>query len=320
MKKQPFYRAIDWNNIEDDVDLQVWNRLTSNFWLPEKIALSNDLRSWETLTETEKTTFSNVFTNLTLLDTLQGSVGSVELMKDATNPHEEAVFSNLVFMENIHAKSYSSIFSTLLNSREIDKTFNWAHNNKYVQKKAEIVDHYYTADDPEKKKIASVLLESFLFYTGFYYSFYWASHAKLTNTADIIRLILRDESIHGYYIGYKFQQAYDKASIERKEELKKFTYDLMNELYENETKLTRELYDPVGLTDDVLKFLKYNANKALVNLGFDAYFSKEETNVSSEILTQVAPDANETFDFFSGSGSSYVMGDVEETEDDDWDF
>ena len=49
--------------------------------------------------------------------------------------------------------------------------------------------------------------ESFLFYSGFYAPMYWSSHAKLTNTADLIRLIIRDEAVHGYYIGYKYQQA-----------------------------------------------------------------------------------------------------------------
>lgn len=29
-------QAINWNRIQDDKDLEVWNRLTSNFWLPEK--------------------------------------------------------------------------------------------------------------------------------------------------------------------------------------------------------------------------------------------------------------------------------------------
>ena len=36
------------------------------------------------------------------------------------------------------------------------------------------------------------MLESFLFYSGFYAPMYWSSHAKLTNTADLIRLIIRD--------------------------------------------------------------------------------------------------------------------------------
>jgi ribonucleoside-diphosphate reductase beta chain len=34
----------------------------------------------------------------------------------------------------------------------------------------------------------------------------------------------------------------------------------------------------------------------------------------------MAPDANETHDFFSGSGSSYVMGKAETTTDEDWEF
>lgn len=42
-------KAINWNKIEDDKDLEVWNRLTSNFWLPEKVPLSNDIPSWSTL-------------------------------------------------------------------------------------------------------------------------------------------------------------------------------------------------------------------------------------------------------------------------------
>lgn len=27
--------AVNWNKIQDDKDTEVWNRLTSNFWLPE---------------------------------------------------------------------------------------------------------------------------------------------------------------------------------------------------------------------------------------------------------------------------------------------
>jgi hypothetical protein len=41
--------AINWNRIDDDKDLEVWNRLTSNFWLPEKVPLSNDIPAWQTL-------------------------------------------------------------------------------------------------------------------------------------------------------------------------------------------------------------------------------------------------------------------------------
>ena len=43
-------QAINWNRIQDDKDVEVWNRLVNNFWLPEKVPLSNDVQSWNTLT------------------------------------------------------------------------------------------------------------------------------------------------------------------------------------------------------------------------------------------------------------------------------
>jgi ribonucleoside-diphosphate reductase beta chain len=313
-------RPVNWNKIEDPIDLDVWNRLTSNFWLPEKVPISNDIQSWETLKRNEQLLTMRVFTGLTLLDTIQGTVGAAALLPDAITPHEEAVITNIAFMESVHAKSYSSVFSTLCSTDDIEQAFRWSEENPYLQKKADIVLGYYRGDDPLKRKVASTLLESFLFYSGFYLPMYWSSRAKLTNTADLIRLIIRDEAIHGYYIGYKFQQSFNQESAERKQELKSYAYDLLLELYENEIKYTADLYDELGLTSDVKKFLHYNANKALMNLGFDALFPKDDCEVSAAILSALSPNADENHDFFSGSGSSYVMGKHESTTDDDWDF
>lgn len=655
----PVFHATNWNAIEDPKDKEVWDRLTGNFWLPEKVPLSNDIPSWGTLKDSEKLATMKVFTGLTMLDTLQGNVGAKSLMDDAQTPHEESVLSNIIFMEQVHAKSYSSIFMTLCSSQEINDIFRWSEENEQIQEKARIINKYYKGDNPHKKKIASTLLESFLFYSGFYLPFKWSSKGKLTNTADIIRLIVRDEAllgdhelltpngwvpiaevdesttiaqyndedgsiefvkpvkvshhhqentylfeseqghvrqsvspnhrmylkrrgygsgteyksevvlandlpqtklngytrfinagtkkggnkteltpqekiliaisadgsfdktlnksgeikrsgkktgyvpamfslskerkisriirlceesgweiiecsptekhgnvkekknfrvhipveyvdwekklsnissldnvsvewcidfineislwdghavddnritwgsvreeeakfvqavaalagyrthwkkivddrketfsdyfriqinkdkdysggqhvkkidngpaevycvqvpstflltrnqgsvtvtgncVHGYYIGYKYQKSISKLPQEEQEELKEFTYDLLMELYDNEVKYTQEIYDELGWTEDVRRFLKYNANKALNNLGYEGLFPIDETRVSPAILSSLSPDANENHDFFSGSGSSYVIGKAESTEDDDWDF
>lgn len=313
-------KAIDWNTIPDEKDQEVWDRLTGNFWLPEKVPVSNDIKSWNTLNPLEQQTTMRVFTGLTLLDTIQGTVGAVSLLPDATTLHEEAVLTNIAFMESVHAKSYSNIFMTLASTPEINDAFRWSEENENLQRKAKIILSYYNGEDPLKRKVASTLLESFLFYSGFYLPMYWSSHAKLTNTADIIRLIIRDEAVHGYYIGYKYQQGLKKESEARREELKEYTFDLLLELYENENQYTEDLYDELGWTEDVKRFLRYNANKALNNLGYEALFPADETRVSPAILSALSPNADENHDFFSGSGSSYVIGKAENTTDDDWDF
>ncbi|ODQ95268.1 class 1b ribonucleoside-diphosphate reductase subunit beta [Mycolicibacterium holsaticum] len=311
-------RAVNWNDIQDDGDLHVWNRVTTNFWLPEKIPLSNDVPAWNTLTPNEQQVVIRVFTGLTLLDTIQGTVGDVEMIDDAVTPHEEAVLGNFIFMEAVHAKSYSSIFSTLCSTREIDEAFRWSEKNPHLQRKAQLLVDYYRGDDPLKKKIVSVMLESFLFYSGFYLPLYWAARAKLTNTADIIRLIIRDEAVHGYYIGYKFKRAIDHESPERRAELHEYAYSLLMDLYDNEVDYAQDLYDEMGVTEAVKAFMRYNANKALRNLGYDPLFPADECEVAPEIMAQLDPGSLETHDFFSGSGSAYVIGRIEETGDEDW--
>ncbi|MEG3220899.1 class 1b ribonucleoside-diphosphate reductase subunit beta [Vibrio gigantis] len=314
-------RAINWNRMIDDKDLEIWNRLTVNFWLPEKVPLSNDIQTWKQLTEDEQALTVRVFTGLTLLDTIQNTVGAPALMEDARTPHEEAVLTNIAFMEAVHARSYSSVFSTLCTTPQIDEAFRWAEENPLLQLKAKLILEDYLAEgDPLKKKVASVFLESFLFYSGFYLPMHWSSRAKLTNTADLIRLIIRDEAIHGYYIGYKFQLAFQELDENEQARVKDEAYSLMFSLYEIETQYTESLYDQVGLTEDVKHFLHYNANKALMNLGFEALFPDELCQVNPAIMAALSPNADENHDFFSGSGSSYVIGKAVATEDDDWNF
>lgn len=312
--------GVDWNNLQDSLDLDIWNRLTMNFWLDTKIPLAKDLQSWATLSEEEQTATMRVFTGLTLLDTIQGTVGAVALIADARTQQEEANLTNMAFMESVHAKSYSSIFMTLATGKQIDEAFRWSQENEHLQRKARAILNGYHDQSPELRKIASVMLESFLFYSGFYLPLRFSSLGKLTNTADIIRLIIRDEAIHGYYIGYKYQRLVSTLSKTRRDQLQDQVLELMLGLYENELRYTHDIYGPIGWASDVEKFLRYNANKALQNLGYEGVFPADSTDFHNGVMTSLDPSTNENHDFFSGSGSSYIIGKAEETRDEDWSF
>lgn len=313
-------RAVNWNDVKEPIDLEVWNRSTANFWLPEKVPVSNDIPSWEAMTPEEQLLTMRVFTGLTLLDTMQSNTGVVSMIEDSRTKHEESVLAYFAGMEAIHAKSYSSIFSTLSNTKDIALAFEWSEQNEWLQEKAAIVMRHYKGEDPMQKKIISVLLESFLFYSGFWLPFHFSARGKLTNSADIIRLILRDEVLHGYYIGQKFQYAYNDLPEDDQEELWMYALEVLGDLFNNEVLYAGSLYDEIGWTDQVIPWMKLNANRALHNLGFAPMFPEEECQVSAEILSNLDPSANENHDFFSGSGSSYVIGAKEETTDEDWDF
>lgn len=313
------YVAINWNNIEDELDKATWEKLTQQFWLDTRVPISNDLRNWRDTSAEEKKVLNLVFGGLTTLDTLQSQDGMAELKKDAVNQKEEAVLNNIQFMESVHAKSYSSIFETLNDKAEIEAVFEWADNDEYLQYKAQRINDIYHNGTPLQKKVASVFLETFLFYSGFYTPLYFVGHNKMLNVAEIIKLIIRDESVHGTYIGYKFQIGFNQLSEDEQSELQSWMYDLLFELYENEEKFTHELYDEIGWTDSVMTFLRYNANKALMNLGQEPMFPDGAEDVNPVVINGIST-STANHDFFSGVGNGYLIGEVEAMADDDYDI
>ena len=57
-----------------------------------------------------------------------------------------------------------------------------------------------------------------------------------------------------------------------------------------------------------------------MNLGYEALFPRDETDVNPAILSALSPNADENHDFFSGSGVELRDRKAVNTEDEDWDF
>lgn len=317
MRQEEHISAINWNKIEDIIDKATWEKLTEQFWLDTRIPVGDDLNDWRGLSMIKRDLMNYTFAGLTLLDTLQSETGVNSLMRDVVTPHEEAVYNNIQFMESVHAKSYSTIFSTFNTNNEIDEIFKWIETNPRLQYKAKKIEEIYQNGSALERKAASVLLESFLFYSGFYTPLRFAGEGVMTRTAEIIKLIIRDESVHGTYIGHKFKVGYAKLPEDEQEALKEWVYEIAYDLYENEARYTEELYTEIGWTQDVKNFIEYNLNKALMNLGFAPLFPTNVTDVNPIVINGLSTDSS-NHDFFSQVGNSYLLGIVEPVSADDF--
>lgn len=318
----PAIQAVNWNRADDDFTLMFWNQNIMQFWTDDEIPLSDDKMTWGMLSDIEKDAYMKVLGGLTLLDTIQGGVGMPQIMEHVDGLQRKAVLSFMAMMEQIHAKSYSSIFTTLASTEEIDSVFKWVEENPYLQTKATIIRQYYmnieTSKDLYMAMAASVLLESYLFYSGFFYPLYLAGQGKLTCSGEIIDLILRDESIHGVYVGVLAQEIYASFDETQRNDVYQGLVDLVQLLHQNELKYTEELYTPIHLTEEVEAFLRYNANKAMMNLGFEPLFEDEEVN---PIVLNGISTHTKQHDFFSKKGNGYIRTlNVEPLTDDDFKF
>lgn len=313
--------AVNWNKPTSDLARVFWDQQWQQIWFPEEVAVSKDLRQWKDFEH--KDTYKKVLGGLTLLDTVQTNVGMNRIVQFIQDDQEKAVLSAFGAFEAIHAKSYSYIFTTLCTNDEIDDVFAWVKKNKYLQYKAERINQIYTSiEEGDQKSLwkamfASVMLESFLFYSGFFYPLYLGGQGTLRNASEVISLILRDESIHGVAVGYFSQKIFSKFSKEEQEDLRVWAYELLLDLYQNEMDYTDDIYGPTGLSPKVKAYVRYNANKALMNIGLDVMFPEEE--VDAIVMNGIANQGT-TYDFFSQKGATYTVAKVSPITDEMFDF
>ncbi|WOO89049.1 class 1b ribonucleoside-diphosphate reductase subunit beta [Mollicutes bacterium LVI A0078] len=304
-------KAVNWNDLDDQLYKDFWDQNVRQFWVDEEIPVSEDKLLWESgeISATERDTYEKILAGLTLLDTVQGGDGMPNIAMKTENLHAKAVFTFQAMMEQMHAKSYSTIFSTLSTMSRIDELFDWVHENDFMQKKADIVDTYYQNIDSEEdyylSLAASVMLETFLFYSGFFFPLYMAAQGKLIRSGEIINLIIRDEEVHGKFSGILAQKELAKFDDQTQRELKAKVVGLLESLYMLEISYTNELYDELGLVEEVLTYVKYNADRALENLGMEKYFNVDKDEVNPLVINGI--DTNtKNHDFFSTKGNGYI--------------
>ncbi|WP_236261760.1 MULTISPECIES: class 1b ribonucleoside-diphosphate reductase subunit beta [Erysipelothrix] len=337
------YDGANWNENEDNFTQTFYEQNLSQFWRPEDISLQPDLNLWATLPQDVRKAYSQNLAVLTFLDTYQGDIGMPVVSRsiDDRFHQRKAVLNFMAAMENaVHAKSYSNIFMTYLQNDEIDEMFAWTENNKNMQRLLALIVGYYEdldrltykrryddlgtpVDSLEfdvaqwKAMVASVFLESCLFYSGFYYPLYFYGQGKLMQAGEIINLILRDESIHGLYVGNLAMEIYNKFDKSLQAELYQWLTTYLDEIYGEEVELIESIYDAVDLSHDVKIFVRYNANKAMMNLGFDPYFDYEEVN---PVVLNGLNTETKTMDNFSMKGNGYQKMKSESLQDDDFSF
>lgn len=300
------HRAVNWNRQTDGFTLAFWEKNLEQMWVDTEFVPSKDRNVWERLDPAIQEAYKKVLGGLTLLDTKQGNLGMPAIAEHVDDIQRKAVLSFMSMMENIHAKSYSTIFSTLLTELEIDEVFDWVETNPHLQFKAEHISHYYENITDNKSlylaMVASVFLESFLFYSGFFLPLWLAGQGKMIASGEIINKIVQDESIHGVYTALLAQELYDELTEEEREEVDYEVIALLEELMENEFAYTEELYSPLGLDHEVKNFLIYNANKAMQNLGREPHYGEKKIN---PIVQNGLNTESGTHDFFSTKGKSY---------------
>lgn len=315
--KESVYSAVNWNTPDNDYIVSFWEQNLKQFWIDTEYTPSRDKDGWRTLSPAFKECYKKVLGGLTLLDTLQNYDISM-LPQHIDSYQNKAMITYMAFIEGVHAKSYSTIFTTLIDSNmEIDEVFKWVEENKFLQYKANKIDSYYQLCKKDKLTeyelfqvlSASINLESHLFYSGFYLPLWIAGiEGKLVASSDIIKKIVQDESLHGGFLGMIARELYLRQNEETQKKWYEWLIEFSLDLHNNEIGYIEEIYADLNkevgfdMIAEVKDYLKYNFNRAMNNLGFAEYFDVNEINPI--VMNGISLETTQ-HDFFSKKSTNY---------------
>lgn len=301
---EKYYKAINWNDIEDRVDKSAWAWLNDIIWEPRHVPVSEDKKEFLKLAKPVQEALLHAFSSLTFSSGLQMRNGLEQIKADAITPEESAVFNALQYLESIANKGYSYVLRELSSDEDVKKTLAWADDNPYLQKKIHTLNKIYQSGDALQKKVANVLLETALYHSGFYAPLYLFGQGQMVRTAEIVKLALRGTSFSGIYPGYKFRLGYAKLGKDEQKRLKQWIDDLYDELVANEEKHIELMYKDTGWTNDVKHYFYYSVNKAYLNLGFQAKYPDTSDTINPIIEKGVIKSAVfEDFFFYTNNHS-----------------
>lgn len=193
---------INLNDVRFTWATKLYRQMRENFWIPEKNDITGDVTSYNNLTEEERRAFDGMLSYLVFLDSLQ-TQALPYLQHFITAPELSLCVNEQVSQETMHSASYQYIIETIIPKERRNEIYdNWRNIPELKVRCEAILKHYQDfVDKPTtwtfiKALVADFLLEGVYFMNGFNFFYNLASRQLMSGTADIIRLIQRDENTH----------------------------------------------------------------------------------------------------------------------------
>lgn len=272
------------NNVKYKWASNLYRIMVANFWIPEKVDLSNDIEDYKNLTEDEKKSFDGIISFLIFLDSIQ--TNNLPNISDyITAPEVSTILAVQTYQEAIHSQSYAYILESIVPIEKKEKIYEFWREDKVLLERNKYIAKIYddlteTPNDKNfvKAVLANYILEGIYFYNGFNFFYNLASRNKLLGVADEIRYINKDELTHVVL----FQSMIKEIKNEFPELItKELVHEMFEEAVKQEITWTEHIIGEriLGITNlTTEKYTKYLANLRLKAIGFDILYQGYEEN------------------------------------------
>lgn len=306
----------DFNNLKYHWTSSWYRQAMNNFWIPEEINLSQDIKDYPTLSQEERSAYDKILSFLVFLDSIQ--TANLPNVSEYITANEVDLCLNIQnFQECIHSQSYSYMLDTICSPEQRnDILYQWKTDEHLLRRNSFIGESYnqFQKDQSSftfmKVLFANYILEGIYFYSGFMFFYNLARNGKMPGSAQEIRYINRDENTHLWL----FKNIINEL---QKEEPSLFTQDYVS-VYRDMMKegVAQEIAwgeyvigDKIkGLTKTMIHdYICYLGNLRWTSLGFETLFAGYEKEPEDMAWVSSYSNANMVkTDFFEARSTAYA--------------
>ena len=306
----------DFNNMKYEWVSKWYRQAMNNFWVPEEVNLSSDLKDYKVLTPYEREAYDKILSFLVFLDSIQ-TANLPRLSEFITANEVNLCLAIQTYQEAIHSQAYSYMLDSICEPHERDRILYYWKDDKVLLGRNTYIGNIYNEFTTNKSMksfmrvvVANYVLEGVYFYSGFMFFYNLARNKKMTGSAQEIRYINRDENTHLWL--------FREIILElRKEHPEMFTKELVNEYRslikegcEQEIKWGHYCIGEKiqGLSGSMItNYIQYLGNLRCRQLDFEKIYDGHDTEPESCKWVTAYSEANDIkTDFFEARSTAYT--------------
>ncbi len=301
------------NSSENKWAIKLYEQMRFNFWIPQKINLTQDINDYSKLSDDEKFAFKRILAFLVFLDNIQ-TTNLTYLSAAIETPDIKCCIAEQISQEYLHSQSYQYLIDTVLPTEDRNEIYSLVQTDNELKVRSRFIFRLFAEyiESPSYytfvlSLVADYILEGLYFYSAFNFFYSLSSRNLLKGCADMIKLIHRDELTHVTlfkHLIYLVTKDQDPSYLD-------FNYkDFFFQAIETEVKWMNYVSNNIiGLNkQDNRKSIQYLAHQLMRNLGLISPF----TNVTNPYLhlakiADIQGQASSKVNFFEGNVTSYTQ-------------
>ena len=295
----------DFNNMKYGWVSDWYRQAMNNFWIPEEINLSQDLKDYFKLNEAERSAYDKILSFLIFLDSIQ-TANLSNISNYITASEVNLCLTIQAFQEAVHSQSYSYMLDTICSPEKRNEILYQWKDDKILLERNKFIGELYNnfLREPNKYNLvktimANYILEGIYFYSGFMFFYNLERNGKMPGSAQEIRYINRDENTHLWLFRNIIKELQKEEPGLFNDDLKKELVDMMKKGVKNEIAWGHYVIgDNIqGINKKLIEdYIKYLGNLRLSAIGLPKIYDGYDENPA--LWVDVLADANSVYRLF----------------------